>query len=94
MSWRGLYNCLSLDYYGANNHTSAQVLYNMAVEATNKVFTGYKGGEFKMDLNTPIYQANYGECYAVRNDEWTTVKVVGVKDEGDRLILVTRVEED
>lgn len=94
MSWRGLYNCLALDYYGSNNHTSAHTLYEMAVQANGHTFEGYKGGDFTMDAGTPIYQANYGECYTVRNNEWETVKVIGVRSEGDRLILLTRVEED
>lgn len=94
MSWRGLYNCLALDYYGANNHTPAHVLYEMAVRANGHTFEGYKGGDFTMDLDTPIYQANYGDCYSVRDNEWVTVKIVGVRKEADKLVLVTKVEED
>lgn len=30
-----------------------------AVDAT---FTGWKGGEFKMDLETPVYIGDYGDC--------------------------------
>ena len=34
----------------------------MAKECIGKTFTGYKGGEFLMLEDTPLWISNYGEC--------------------------------
>lgn len=33
-----------------------------AKSAVGKTFTGWKGGDYKMDLDTPVYIGEYGEC--------------------------------
>jgi hypothetical protein len=33
-----------------------------ARSAVGAVFTGWKGGEFQMDIETPVYIGEYGDC--------------------------------
>ena len=95
MSWRGRYNCLALEYYRENDcHMTASVFYNAVKEAIGQTFRGYKGGDFLMDENTPIYKANYGECYARCSEGYGVVKIVGIKKEDDKIIILTRVSEE
>lgn len=54
----------------------------MLNDAVGKEFTGYKGGEFTMGLNTPIWVANSGDG--------NNTAVVGVIDEGYGVIVETR----
>lgn len=49
--------------------------------AIGKEYTGWKGGEFRMDENTPVWVANSG------NSGHTAI--VDVLDEGWQVILVT-----
>lgn len=44
-------------------------------------FTGYKGGEFTMSGETPVYVAN--------PDEAGGTAVVDVRDDGRRIVLIT-----
>ncbi len=85
-SWRGSYNCLSLEYEAEGNKSSYE-LYRQCFNANGSMFTGYKGGDFIMDSDTPIYKANYGEC---GNSE----KIVGIRKEKDKIILIVKGEEE
>jgi len=62
-SYRGYYSDLSLtndgDIEGGATVTS---LLNVLKAAIDEHFTGYKGGEFKMDENTPLWRSNYGQA--------------------------------
>ena len=42
--------------------------------AMGKVFTGYKGGDYMMGENTPMWVADYGDC---------GVKIVRILDSGE-----------
>lgn len=57
----------------------------MLKETVGKEFTGYKGGEFTMDENTPIWVANYGNS--------GNTAVIDVIDEDYKIILVTGLRE-
>ncbi len=99
MSWRGRYNCLALDYYYPTEHidyiTSTNAFYNIVKNILNTELEGYKGGIFKMDENTPIFKANYGESDAIRFNEIGTVKIIGIKEQDNKIILVTKlIKED
>ena len=59
-----------------------------------KYLCGYKGGDFKMDVDTPIYIANYGESEVDLNGEYVALKPVGINLKDNNIILVTRKEED
>jgi hypothetical protein len=64
VSWRGDYSKLSLTDNGSEPITIEQATLQ-ALEAHGATFTGYKGGEYTMGAQTPVWGDNYGE-YAGR----------------------------
>ena len=59
-SYRGYYSDL---YFERGDGTrSASELLGVACKCMGKVFTGYKGGDFQMGRNTPLWVAEYGDC--------------------------------
>lgn len=93
-SWRGNYCELALGYeekgQGIVIHSNG--LYKKAYNANNSIFTGYKGGDFVMDLQTPIHQANYGEVGVEIGVDYDEYKIIGLKKKGSKLIILTRKE--
>lgn len=59
-SYRGYYADLALAHV-ADKGTAAELLATLKA-ALNNTFTGYKGGDFVMDANTPLWAAGYGDC--------------------------------
>ena len=48
-----------------------------------------------MDLATPIHQANYGEIgVKYDNGDYIKKKIIGIKKENNKIIILTRKEED
>lgn len=88
-SWRGDYSELGVNYRlsgydNEDNHfgeCKADEFLHELKEANGKEFTGWKGGEFKMHLDTPLWVANSG------NGSHTAI--VGVYDEGFQLVILT-----
>ena len=92
-SWRGSYCELALGYK-KNGICHAHSLYVKAFNTNGSIFEGYKGGDFIMDLDTPIHQANYGETGVEdEDDNYNYKKIIGVKEEGKKLIILTRIED-
>ena len=63
-SYRGYYCDLALGYTtrdGVENRPCVKDLLQKAKECIGKEFTGYKGGEFTMSEDTPLWISNYGE---------------------------------
>ena len=56
-SWRGIYGELAFE--PEESVTKRQMLIE-AESAVNKIFTGYKGGNFKMKLTTSVHYDYYG----------------------------------
>lgn len=56
-SWRGSYSELSLE--PGDKQTVGEVL-DTLIDAMGSVFTGYKGGEYRMDHDSEVYYADYG----------------------------------
>ena len=59
-SYRGYYHDLAFEW-----HYGIRQAYDILMEcedAIGKVFEGYKGGEFMMDEDTPVWIAPYGSC--------------------------------
>lgn len=89
-SSRGDYSDLSLQwayddpkYY---ERKVADVLVNLKA-AIGKTFTGYKGGDYRMDQYTQICVDNSGD--------WTNTQIVGVRDLGYGYVVIdTRNGED
>jgi hypothetical protein len=59
-SWRGAYEELALDINLEGEPLKVTEFYNLLKSCIGKKFTGYKGGEFIMSKNTPVWVANYG----------------------------------
>lgn len=88
-SWRGSYSELAINYdlagyddFGRKdvmfNHTDLKDLKGWLKEALGKTYTGWKGGDFTMDKDTPVWVANDGNVgntgvIGVLNQEYTVV---------------------
>ena len=88
-SWRGSYSELALGYKlsGYDNtqehfadKTSTELLSHLK-ETIGKEFTGWKGGEFTMNENTPVWVANSGNS--------GNTAVVGVLDADWQIVIIT-----
>lgn len=92
-SWRGIYAELALGYklsgYDSNDehfpNVTAESLLNELKSALNKSFEGWKGGDFIMGENTPVWVANPGNS--------GDTAIIDVIDDGWRLILITQFTE-
>jgi hypothetical protein len=95
-SWRGSYCELSLDY--SDKKITVKELLEKAKEANGKEFIGYKGGEFIMDLFTPIHIAEYGRSsYTYKHDnadDYHLYKLIGITELEDKYILLTRDDNE
>ena len=92
-SWRGSYCELSLTY-DTKGSMDVNTLYKLAYNSNGSIFTGYKGGEFTMDLKTPIHQANYGEVGIEIGDEYLYKKIIGIKKDKDKIIIITKIDKE
>tara|TARA_R110000868_G_scaffold169535_1_gene404593 strand:+ start:57 stop:566 length:510 start_codon:yes stop_codon:yes gene_type:complete len=81
-SWRGSYCELSMGYSNNNQHITVGKLLEMSEFVNGKYLYGYKGGDFFMDLDTPIHIANYSDC--------GNLKLIGIDEIDGIAILRTR----
>lgn len=84
ISWRGIYRELALTYADHNNNGPMRIgdFLSLCEETVGQEFYGYKGGEFVMDHNTPIWVDNYGES--------NQTALVDVIDNDYQVVLITR----
>ncbi len=82
-SYRGYYSDLAFEPV-SDTHTVENAL-RIAKECMGEVFTGYKGGDFQMGRNTPLFIACYGDC----GD-----RLMALDTSGDIITLITAPEED
>lgn len=88
-SWRGSYSEIALGYElsGYDNHAKhfdnvkVTDFTKMVEDAIGQTYTGWKGGEFTMNKNTPVWVANPGNS--------GNTGIVEVIDDGYRVILMT-----
>lgn len=59
-SYRGYYSDLAFERIDENK-TVGEFL-KLCRKCMGEVFQGYKGGDFQMGRNTPVWFANYGSC--------------------------------
>lgn len=87
-SWRGSYSELALNYVASAGNESQKTVtefIEMLKETVGKTLTGYKGGDFVMTKNTPVWVSNYGEaCHTA---------IIDVVDNGYEVILITGLRE-
>ena len=60
-SWRGSYNLPSISYSKDDSGVSIDTAIKNLNEVSGTEVYGYKGGEFILDADDPIFVANYGE---------------------------------
>lgn len=77
-SYRGYYSDLSFETGPA---TTAGELLKICREALGSTYESYKGGDFTMAENTPLWAASYGCCGPA---------IIAATVSGSRMILVTK----
>ena len=80
-SWRGIYSDLAVGYQSYRRIRVSTFLKRLKF-AVNKVFTGYKGGEYIMDVDTRIWIEHEGQWQSTRG-------IVGVTQDEKWVILNT-----
>lgn len=90
-SWRGSYAELALTFssrehsdYSLSAPTVSDFL-DMCKKAVGSVHTGYKGGEYRMTINTPVWVANRGNS--------GNTALIDVVDDGYHVVLITGYRE-
>lgn len=81
-SYRGFYEDLAFEPVQGSVQTAGD-LATVCDLALGKSFHGYKGGDFVMDRDTPLWISNYGES--------SGEAIIGLGDDG---ILLTKNTED
>jgi hypothetical protein len=77
-SYRGFYDELSIGFAESGRFRNVGELLAELEDAVGKVFEGYKGGDFRMGRETPLWVANYGMTgstmiVGLRECDYTTV---------------------
>ena len=60
-SYRGYYDQLALGFAVDGPRVTARSLLEICRAANGAVFEGYKGGNYRMGLDTEVWVSNYGE---------------------------------
>lgn len=84
-SWRGSYAELTLDFNSEGEPMTIIEFYKMLKDTIGKTFTGYKGGDFTMGKNTPVWVANYGHS--------GNTAVIDLIDNEYQIIIITGYRE-
>lgn len=81
-SWRGSYDELAINY-SEDDDDSEKVSHFISRlnQCIGKTFVGYKGGDFVMKKNTPVWVANHGQA--------ANTAIFGIKDFGYQVIIET-----
>ena len=85
MSWRGIYAELALNFEADGTPMKVTAFCEMLKGAVGKTFEGYKGGDFTMSRQTPIWVARYGNS--------GNTALIDVIDGGYTVLLVTAYRE-
>jgi hypothetical protein len=75
-SYRGYYEDLAFSY---GDKITAKEALQLCQNAMGEVFIGYKGGDFQMGRNTPVWSSHYGQ---------TGKKIIDIKDNGELVLAV------
>lgn len=89
-SYRGYYDHLALGWTdkhdGPGYWPKVSALIAELESAIGKTFTGYKGGEYRMNGSTPLWVANYGQTGGTG--------IVGLNCEGDMTVTLVTAKVD
>jgi len=80
-SWRGSYAEIAMGYDEKGDYPTAESVLCECKDAIGSTYQGYKGGEFIMGADTPVWVANYGHS--------GETGIIGILDKGYQLILLT-----
>lgn len=89
-SWRGAYGELAINYSDKESPISCAKLLKELKEAIGKTFEGYKGGDYVMGKNTPLWAANYGTSLAWCGD---SRGIIGIEEREDFISITTEKME-
>ena len=78
-SFRGHYSDLAFEWSG--DEVTIRDFVSELNASWGKTFTGYKGGDFIMDAETPLWAAEYGECGRA---------IIGILKHKNEIILTTK----
>lgn len=88
-SWRGSYEELALNFGSNEDENEMQLelteFIKLCEEAIGKTYTGWKGGDFVMSEDTPLWVANMSNS--------GNTAVVDVLDEGWQVVIITKYME-
>lgn len=95
-SYRGYYEQLAFGIEDSNSYTSlpnvGDVLKWINEALDGKVFVGYKGGNYKMTADTPVWASNYG------NNSHTAIvnikRLMVDEFQNDSLVVICTCHED
>ena len=90
-SYRGYFYHLALGYEAGGEYTATKLitveeLLKELKEAIGKTYSGWKGGDFKMNLKTPVWVDNPGHC--------SGTLILGLRSDTYSAIIHTCNEED
>jgi hypothetical protein len=88
-SYRGFYDHLAIGFADVQYDATKKVgeLLTELRACVGKVFSGYKGGDYRMTEKTPVWVANWSET--------SDTVIVGVLREGEHsVVILTRHEND
>jgi len=75
-SYRGYYSDLAFESLTGEKSKVSEFL-KMLEDSLGEIFTGYKGGDYLMEEDTPVWVAEYGSCVK---------KLIGIKDNGSFIL--------
>ncbi len=84
-SWRGSYSELTLDYGGKKELLVKDLLEDLKT-CTNKQYRGYKGGLYRMNIDTEVWADAWGH-YGER-------MIVGLEDTEDFVVIKTEIRKN
>lgn len=93
-SWRGSYAELALEY--CSNEELMLIVSELLADlkdAVGKTFRGYKGGDFIMGKNTPLWVACYGTAAGFKHSDDGYQAVVGVVEDKKVVRIKTAILE-
>lgn len=61
-SYRGYYNHLAISWVGPEKECTVAMLLKVTEDAPGRTYSGYKGGDYVMHSETPVWAANWSEC--------------------------------
>lgn len=86
MSYKGYYDQAAIGFDDNETMTVADMINDLEQAIDGRTFTGYKGGEYKYNLDTPLHVDNYGRC--------TSTDIKSIKEHEYYVFIKTSINED